>query len=101
MHWVEEGNFPRQARQIATLFGVHKEGEDNRRTWQMVKRHGIIGAVERTVSRETETVGYTALLEAGLEDYAFEAVVVRYRELFSSEAVRHSQARVRDWKERR
>ena len=47
------------------------------RTWQMVKRHGIIGAVERAVNRKDETLGYTALVEVGLRDYAFEAVVVR------------------------
>jgi hypothetical protein len=56
------------------------------------------GAVELAVNRETEAVGYTALLEAGLEDYAFEAIVVRHPELFSAEAVQHSQARVREWK---
>ncbi len=79
-----------------------KNGKNTRasRTWQMVKRHGIIGAVERAVNRETETVGYTALVEAGLEDYAFEAVVVRHPHSFSREAVKHSQARVDEWKHR-
>jgi hypothetical protein len=69
------------------------------RTWQMIKHHGIIGAVERAVNRNTETVGYTALLAMGLEDFAFEAVVVRCPSLFSSEAVRHSQARVDAWQQ--
>jgi hypothetical protein len=64
------------------------------RTWPMVKRHGILGAVERAVNRKEETVGYTALLEMGLEDYAFEAVVVRYPTLFSPEAVERSKARI-------
>lgn len=68
------------------------------RTWQMIERHGILGAVERAVNREAETAGYTALLEMGLQDYAFEAVVVRYPKLFSPETVQRSQARVNDWK---
>ena len=68
------------------------------RTWQMIKRHGILGAVERAVNREAETVGYTALLKMGLQDYAFEAVVVRHPELFSAETVQHSKARVDEWK---
>lgn len=68
------------------------------RTWQMIERHGILGAVERAVNRETETAGYTALLEMGLQDYAFEAVVVRHPELFSPETVQHSHARVNEWK---
>ena len=68
------------------------------RTWPMIKKHGILGAVERAVNREAETAGYTALLEMGLQDYAFEAVVVRYPELFSPETVQHSRARVNEWK---
>lgn len=77
-----------------------KNGRTTRasRTWQMIDRHGIIGAVERAVNRDAETIGYTALLEMGLEDFAFESVVVRYPELFSSEAVQRSQGRVNSWK---
>ncbi|MHB8413785.1 MAG: hypothetical protein ACYDDA_12095 [Acidiferrobacteraceae bacterium] len=67
------------------------------RTWQMIKRHGILGAVERAVNRPEEAVGYTALLEMGLQEYAFEAVVVRYPDLFSSEAVQRSRARLDEW----
>ena len=68
------------------------------RTWQMIGRHGIIGAVERAVNRPVETRGYTALVEMGLEDYAFEAVIVRYPTLFSNEAVKISQERINQWK---
>lgn len=70
------------------------------RTWPMVKRYGIIGAVERAVNRSEETVGYTALRDMGLEDYAFEAVILRYADsnLFSAEAIARSQARVSDRK---
>lgn len=67
------------------------------RTWQMIKRHGIIGAVERAVNREAETTGYRVLLEMGLGDYAFEAVVVRHSQLFSAGAVERSQARIKEW----
>jgi hypothetical protein len=68
------------------------------RTWQMIKKHGIITAVERAVNRPQETSGYTALLEMGLEDYAFEAVVIKYPELFSEEAVERSEKRIEVWK---
>jgi hypothetical protein len=79
-----------------------KNGRTTRasRTWQMIERHGIIGAVERAVNRKDETIGFTALLDVGLEDYAFEAVVVRNPSLFSPEAVQHSLARVNEWKNR-
>lgn len=68
------------------------------RTWQMIKRHGILEAVERAVNREAETAGYTALLKMGLQDYAFEAVVIRHPELFTPETVQRSQNRVNEWK---
>jgi hypothetical protein len=68
------------------------------RTWQMIKRHGILSAVERAVNRQQETAGYTALLEMGLEDYAFEAVVVKYPKLFSEEAVARCTERIGNWK---
>jgi hypothetical protein len=77
-----------------------KNGKKTRaqRTWQMIERHGIIGAVERAVNRTAETQGYTALVEMGLEDCAFEAVIIRYPDLFSSEAVLKSQQRIEQWK---
>lgn len=73
-----------------------KNGRNTRatRTWQMIQRRGIIDAVERAVNRESETVGYLALLEMGLEDYAFEAVILRHPEVFSPAAVAHSRARI-------
>lgn len=68
------------------------------RTWQMIKKHGIIPAVERAVNRSQETSGYTALVEMGLEDYAFEVVVVKYPQLFSKKAVERSRKRIGQWK---
>ncbi|MCH8544850.1 MAG: hypothetical protein LAT61_14910 [Alcanivorax sp.] len=68
------------------------------RTWQMIERHGIIGAVERAVNRPTETQGYTSLVEMGLEDYAFENVILRYPNLFSEQAVNISKARIDQWR---
>ncbi|MFI0473738.1 hypothetical protein ACGLWX_13575 [Halomonas sp. HMF6819] len=68
------------------------------RTWQMITRHGIIGAVERAVNRPTETQGYIALVEMGLEDYAFENVMLRHTDLFSDQAVKISRERIEQWK---
>lgn len=77
-----------------------KNGKKTRagRTWQMIKRHGIIGAVERAVNRPTETQGYTALVEMGLEDYAFENVIIRHPDLFSESAIKISKERIQKWK---
>jgi hypothetical protein len=67
------------------------------RTWQMIDRHGIIGAVERAVNRPTETEGYKALVDMGLQDFAFETVIVRYPGLFSDEAIQISKQRITQW----
>ena len=57
-----------------------KNGRTTRasRTWQMINRHGIIEAVERAVKRDVPTQGYRLLVEMGLENHAFEAVIIRH-----------------------
>jgi len=67
------------------------------KTWQLVKRHGIIAATERVIERTDVTAGYDALKEAGLEKYAFEATVLRHKELFSETAVTRSELRMAEY----
>ncbi|MFX0201727.1 MAG: hypothetical protein ACFFCW_36905 [Candidatus Hodarchaeota archaeon] len=67
------------------------------RTWQMIKRHGIITAVERAVNRKDVTSGYKALVEMDMPDFAFEAVVCRHPSLFSAEALKRSRERLEEW----
>ena len=69
------------------------------RTWQMIKRHGIKEAVERAVNRPTETAGYQALAEMGLQDFAFEAVILRHPNEFSEEAVERATDRMAAWQD--
>ncbi len=78
-----------------------KNGKKTRasRTWQMIKRHGIIEAVERAVNRRAETLGYTSLVEMGLEKFAFEAVILRHPEVFSEDAIQKSKERLSTWKD--
>jgi hypothetical protein len=66
------------------------------RTWQSIERNGILATVESIVSRKTATPGYDALVEAGMEDFTFEAVVLRHKEAFSAEAVAQAEARLRE-----
>jgi hypothetical protein len=63
----------------------------------MVERHGILAAAERAVNRRAETAGYRALAEMGLQEFAFEAVILRHPALFSEDAVQRSQERMREW----
>jgi hypothetical protein len=68
------------------------------RTQKMLEKYGIVGAVERAVNGKTETAEYAALLKMGLQDYAFEAVVVRHPTLFSANVLARSRDRVDGWK---
>ena len=69
------------------------------RTWRMIERHGIIGAVERAVDRKDVTAGYKALIAMGMQDFAFEAVVCRHPEVFSPGTLKRSQERLKEWGE--
>jgi hypothetical protein len=60
----------------------------------MIERHGIIKAVERAVIRKDDASGYRALPDMGLQEYAFEAVVLRYSAAFSKVALERSKARL-------
>ena len=64
------------------------------RTWQAIKVRGILAAVERIVDRPDGTAGFTALQEVGLENFAFEAVVLKHKDLFSESAVKRSRERM-------
>lgn len=64
------------------------------RTWGAVRRKGIIAAVEGFVDRTNATAGFNALEEIGLDNFAFEAVVLRHPSLFSESAVARSRARL-------
>lgn len=64
------------------------------RTWQVIKKYGIIPGIERLVSKEQDPTGIGVLRDMGLSEYTFENVVVRHPDAFSSEAVVFSKARL-------
>ena len=76
------------------LFLKHGRRVKASRTWQMIKRRGIIAAIEQAVDRSDGTAGFSALKEVGLENFAFEAVILRHRTLFSERAVDRSRDRM-------
>jgi hypothetical protein len=49
----------------------------------MISRYGIVGAAERAVNRKIEAMDYIVLVEMGLHDLTFEAVIVHFPEAFS------------------
>jgi hypothetical protein len=63
-------------------------------TWQVVRRYGIIEAVQRAVSRPLDGPATVTLRDLGLEDLAFEALVVRHEASFSDAAIKASKERL-------
>jgi hypothetical protein len=63
-------------------------------TWQMFKKLGIVPAVETIVKTPTAKAGYDALLKMGMQDWTFEAVVLRHPDVFSADAVERSKQRL-------
>ena len=76
------------------LFLKHGRRVKASRTWQMINRRGIIAAIEQAVDRSDGTAGFSALKEVGLENFAFEAVILRHSSLFSESAVDRSRDRM-------
>ena len=66
------------------------------RSWQAIRRLGIVPAAERAMNGTTE-VEYPALLAIGLQEFALEAVILRHPDVFSVEAVQQSQTRMTEW----
>jgi len=66
-------------------------------TRRMISELGILPAVDRTVLKKKETKGYQALVAEGMQDMAFEAVVLRYPDAFSDRAVAQSKERMAAW----
>lgn len=77
-----------------TLYEKHGKRIRASRTWRMIKERGIIPTVEHLVTRPDETMGYKAVIDMGMPEMAFEAVVLRHPQLFSEKAVRRSQERL-------
>ena len=73
-----------------------KNGKKTRatRTWQAVKSYGLMGAIERAVNRPPEPTGLETLKRMGMEDLAFERVVLRYPDLFSFKTIERARGRI-------
>lgn len=66
------------------------------RTWQMVKKYGIIKAAERAINRPVEPMGYRVLVERGMKDLTFETVITKYPKEFSRDIVNLSKTRLEE-----
>jgi len=82
-----------------TLFKKHGKRQRAAYTWRMLKQRGIVSAIEHTVARKQETGGYRALVAEGMQEMAFEAVVLRHPESFSSASIKQARERLAKWQD--
>lgn len=54
----------------------------------------IVTTVDETVSRAAPTDGFQEMIDAGLEEFLWERLVLRYPEQFSSRAIEQARARL-------
>ena len=63
-------------------------------TRRLVRNHGLKGAVERAVNNAQDREGYRRFVRAGLQQFSFEAVVMRFPNHFSDQAKRRAESRM-------
>lgn len=77
------------------LYEKHKKHQHATYTWRMIKRYGIIATAEKAVNRKLEPAGYKMLADLGMHDLTFEAVIIRYPDVFNEEVVSRAKARLK------
>lgn len=82
----------RVAQGISALMAM---GEPLSRTKQMLRRHGVIGTINRIAQNPAATKNFDKLCGARLEQLTAEAIVLDYPDLFSKKAVEVARNRLR------
>lgn len=67
------------------------------RTRQLLKKHGVRGAIERAMAADGESSAYEMLRSLGLQELAFENAVLRFPEEFSPEVMQRAKANLAAW----
>jgi hypothetical protein len=83
------------------LAGRHGKRLPASKTWQLIRRHGVLETVEIIVNRDTQpevfTAVFAALAEMDMLDYAFESVVLRYPHIFKPHTVQRAREHLQDF----
>jgi hypothetical protein len=98
---THETTSPVEAEAFAAVYAyeallTRKNGKKTRatKTWAIVRTHGIIEAIQRAVTRTPDATALASLRELGLDDLAFEALVVRHEAAFDPATVEISKTRL-------
>ena len=65
--------------------------------WNMVKRHGIVETIQRSVNGPPDLARFETLKAIGLDDLAFESVVVNHKNRFAPDTVERASTRLAEW----
>lgn len=76
------------------LFQKHGKHQKAGRTWQMFHRVGLIKCIEHAVLKKEPTEGFNLLMENNMGEFVVEALVLKYPERFSPEAITASKKRL-------
>lgn len=82
---------------VYALEEVRSQGARRRwranRTWQSIRRNGILATLDYCVKRPRDDDGHSILAKSGRADLSFEAVVLKYPDQFSSTLVEKAKLR--------
>ena len=69
-------------------------GHPANRTSKMFARHGIIGAMSRTILKSESSDTFKQFQTAGAMDFTFEAIALRWKSHFSAEVIAAAERRL-------
>lgn len=85
--------FEQEVEQVIQIY-EREIGHAATRTRPMIDRYGEVGALSKIVVSPELQPGFKVLRDRGYLDKTFEALVVKYRELFTSDVVEAAQWRL-------
>lgn len=65
--------------------------------WRIIKSRGVIEAIRSLANRQAGEIDYANLRETGMQDLAFESIVVKHAAVFDAETVRRCEDRLAAW----
>ena len=68
------------------------------RTWDTIRKYGVKAGITNLVTRKTDAIGFTGLVEYGGVDSTFESLVRKFQNDFSPEAIEASVKRIESLK---
>lgn len=65
--------------------------------WNMVKRHGVVETIQRSINGPPNADHFETLKAIGLDDLAFESIVIKHKNRFAPTTVERASTRLAEW----